>query len=111
MRTSAIRRLVAEERIDENNVKDIGDFIIEAQNKELQDNSSQKGENPRIVPLKLSKEEAKRAFVYQKTLLNFAIQQYKKAKGTEKEDAMRRLYQDAVRDYNDFVSEYKEELS
>lgn len=111
MSSQAVKKMVIEEKTNENNIKDIGDFISEAERKEMSDNSSQKGEDPRIIPVKLTADEAKRAFAYQKTLLAYMVEQYKKVKGTEKEDVMRKLYEDSVRDYNNFISEYKEELS
>lgn len=112
MRTISIKKILIEEKAKEDKSKEsIGEFISEAEEINMQDDSSKKGENPRIVPLKLTVDEAKRAFSYQRTMLKYAIKQYKSAKGTDKEDAMYKLYLDAVRDYNDFVSEYHEELS
>lgn len=68
-------------------------------------------ENSRILPIKLKPEEAKRAYEYQKTMLNFAYLQYKRSIGTKKEASMQKMYKEALGDYNFFVNAYKEELS
>lgn len=76
----------------------------------MEDNEDSKKENSRIIPIKLKPEEARRAFEYQKTMLNFAYLQYQKSIGTKKESSMQKLYKEALGDYNFFVAVYKEEL-
>lgn len=68
------------------------------------------GGNARVIPVKLKPDEAKRAYKYQKTMMNFAYTQYKKSKGTPKESLMKKFYNEAVIDYNTFVLQYKNEL-
>lgn len=71
----------------------------------------EKREKSRIIPIKLRPEEAKRAYEYQKTMLNFAYLQYKKSIGTKQESSMQKLYKEALGDYNFFVSVYEEDIS
>ena len=68
------------------------------------------GGNARVIPVKLKPDEAKRAYKYQKIMMDFAYTQYKKSKGTPKESLMKKFYNEAVIDYNNFILQYKNEL-
>ena len=68
------------------------------------------GGNVHVIPVKLKPDEAKRAYKYQKTMMDFAYMQYKKSKGTPKENLMKKFYNEAIVDYNTFVLQYKNEL-
>lgn len=65
----------------------------------------------RFVPIKLKPEEAKKVQACQEVMLNFALVQYQKSKGTDKEEMMRIMYNDAVIDYKNFMAQHKDELS
>ena len=87
------------------------DFSIESLEIISTEAGEQNKENSRIIPIKLKPEEARRAYEYQKTMLDFAYLQYKNSIGTPKEGSMHKLYKEALGDYNFFVAVYEEDLS
>ncbi len=67
-------------------------------------------ETTHFVPIKLKPKEAKKILRCQRIMLEYARIQYRKALGSEKEDFMRKIYNDAVADYNMFIEQYEKEL-
>lgn len=65
----------------------------------------------RFIPIKLTKKEILKAHECQKVMLNFAFRKYKESIGTENEISAKRFYNDALIDYDSFVTMYKKELS
>ena len=68
-------------------------------------------EDSRFVPIKITKEEARKTHECQKAMLNFMFIQYQSSMGTGQEEHMRKLYHDACVDYDEFVNAHKELLS
>lgn len=61
---------------------------------------------PRLAPIKIAKEEFKKTLKYQKAMLVFMLKQYKKAIGTKNEEQARKLYNDSLADYDEFIKQY-----
>ncbi len=65
---------------------------------------------PSVVPLRLNPDEIRRAYKYQKAMLDYMLVQYQNSIGTKDEKQMEKLYNDSVIDFNDFVKKYEDEL-
>ncbi len=76
----------------------------------INQNSANNMKNSRFVPIKLTREEILRAHEYQKTMLNFVFMRYKASIGTPEEEFMKKFYNDALVDYDDFVALYRDDL-
>ena len=70
-----------------------------------------KTQDYRIVHIRLKPDEAKKAHECQKVMLQFMKAQYNQSIGTEKEEMMRKMYNDALIDFEDVEAQYKDELS
>ena len=66
--------------------------------------------NPHLAPIKIKKEELKNTLKCQKAMLNYMLKMYRNSIGTEKEEHMRKLYNDSLIDYNDFIKQHRDEL-
>jgi len=62
----------------------------------------------REISVKLSEDEVRRGYEYQKIMLNFAYVQYKKSEQKENHEQMKRFYNEALADYNIFREKYKD---
>ncbi len=81
-----------------------------ARKRNLEDIEFITNKDSRFIPIKLTKEEIIKAHKCQKAMLGFMFRQYQQSIGTEKEEHMKKLYNDAVADYNEFVNTYKRNL-
>lgn len=98
------------------------DLVLELLNKEFQPKRQDSqikhediefiatDETSRFVPIKMTREEVLKAHECQKVMLSFMYRKYQASIGTEKEEHMRKLYNDARIDYNEFVDAHREEL-
>ena len=67
-------------------------------------------EDSHFVPIKTSKEELLKVHKCQREMLEYMFKCYKSAVGTEKEEFMRKMYNDSLIDYKDFLEQHRDIL-